>query len=913
VIEWKQEIRRQLAKLKLAPEREAEIVEELAQHLEDRYDELLSAGTTEQEASRVALLELSESDVLIKELKLVERPAVTEPVALGENRGSNMIADLWQDLRYGIRVLLKSPGFTVIAVLALALGIGANTAIFSVTDKLLIRSLAVKEPQDLVLINSISVSPHFVSNVFSFPDFIDYRSQNQVFSGLLAFSRTQLELRMNDRIERVASEYVSSNYFEVLGVNAAHGRTFSPEEDKTAGSQPVVVVSDSFWRKRFAGSRDLIGQTITLNGLPLTVAGIAAPNFNGMLLEEPTEIWIPVLMHPQLAQSKFVENRKDRWLQLLGRVKPGVTQAQAESGFDLLAEQIKSANTPQGIITKGLPFSEQHIKFEPGGKGISILRKRFSSPLKLLMAIVGLVLLIACANVGGLLLARGVARRKEMAIRLSLGASGWRVARQLLMESLLLAIAGGAAGVFLAPWLINGLVRSQSQLDIARTLLGQGLDLRVLAFTALATLLAVIVFGVVPAWQSSRPDLVHALKEEGGVSNQRVRRFGFRSVLVVAQLALAIVVLVGAGLCVKSLRNLLAIDPGYETESLLVVSLELDEKKYDQARGTALQQQLSERLSAIPGVEVVSSGQVLPLSGSRFMSSIFVEGRQPLPGEQMAFDASVVGPRYHEAMGIKIAQGRGFTHQDRTGAPGVIIINETMAGRLFPDESALGKRLSLKTAATPLEVIGISRDVKHHDLTETAIPHFDLPALQRNYSSYTNLVVRVRGRAADLIPSVRHEVLALDPTLPVNEIKPMSAQIGNAVAAIRLASTLIALFGLVALLLASIGLYGVMAWVVSQRTHEVGIRMALGAQVGDVLRLILKKGMLLTAIGVVIGLGLAFIGTRLMESQLYGVSATDPLTFTAIALLLVVVAFLACYIPARRATKVDPLVALRYE
>lgn len=913
MINWKDEIRHQLANLKLAPERESEIVEELAQHLEDRYGELLLSGVTEQEASRVALLELTDSDLLIKELLSVERAVVSKPVVLGENRRGRMITDLWHDLRYGIRVLLKAPGFTLIAVLTLALGIGANTAIFSVTDKLLIRSLAVAEPPDLVLINSVSVSPHFVSNAFSYPEFSDYRAQNQVFSGLLAFSRTQFELGVNDRIERVAGEYVSNNYFDVLGVSAARGRTFSPGEDKGPGMQPVVVVSDSFWRKRFGATQDLIGQTVMLNGITLTVAGIVPPDFNGMMLEDPTEIWVPVLMHPQLAQSKFIENRKDRWLQLLARLKPGVSQAQAESGLDLLAQQIKSANTPPGTITKGLPFSEQHIKFEPGGKGLSILRKRFSSPLKLLMAIVGLVLLIACANVGGLLLARGVARRKEMAIRLSLGANGWRVARQLLMESLLLATAGGAGGVLLASWLVNLLVSSQSQLDMARTQLGQGLDLRVLAFTAFATLVAIVVFGLIPTWHSSRPDLVHALKEEGGISTQRDRRFGFRSVFVVAQLALAIVVLVSAGLCVKSLRNLLAIDPGYQTESLLVIPLELDEKKYDQARGAATRQQLLERLSALPGVEAISSGLVLPLSGSRFMSSIFVEGRQPLPGEQMAFDASVVGPRYHEVMGIKLVQGRGFTDQDRAGAPGVIIINETMALRLFPGETALGKKLSLKTGAAPLEVIGIARDIKHHDLTEAPIPHFDLPALQRDYSSYTNLVMRAQGRAADLIPSVRNELMALDPTLAVNEIKPMSAQIGNAVAAMRLASTLIAVFGLVALLLASIGLYGVMAWAVSRRTHEVGIRMALGAQVGDVLMLILRQGMWLTAIGVVIGVGLAAVATRLMESQLYGVSSTDASTFAAIAVLLIVVAFFACYIPARRATKVDPLVALRYE
>jgi predicted permease len=911
--DWTQETRQRLEGLGLSATREAEIVEELAQHLEDCYDELLAGGTTAEEASRATLAELSGSDLLTRELRRVEHAVIREPVVLGKNRSGSLLADLLPDLRYGIRVLLKAPGFTIIAVLVLALGIGANTAIFSVTDKLLVRSLAVKEPRNLVLINSISVSPHFVSNSFSYPEFSDYREQNQVFSGLLAFSRTQLELQAKDQVERVTSEYVSVNYFDVLGVSAAHGRTFSAAEEKPGGAQPVVVVSDGFWRKRFGATPDLIGQTITLNGIPLTVAGIAPPNFNGMLLEEPTEIWVPVLLHPQLAQSKFIENRNDRWLQLLGRVKPGISQTQAEAGLDLLVQQIKAAHIPPGTITRGLPFSEQHIKFEPGGKGISILRKRFSSPLKLLMAIVGLVLLIACANVGGLLLARGVARRKEMAIRLSLGANGWRVARQLLMESLLLAIAGGVGGLLLAPWLVSLLIRSQSRFNIARTLLGQGVDLRVLMFTALATVLAVVVFGVIPAWQSSRPNLVHALKEEGGVSNQRDRRFGFRSVLVVAQLALAIVVLVGAGLCVKSLRNLLAIDPGYETESLLVIPLELDEKKYDQTRGAALQQQLIERLSALPGVETVSSGLVMPLSGSRYMSSLFAVGRQDLPAVQMAFDANIVGPRYHAAMGIAIAQGRGFTDHDRTGAPGVVIINETMARRLFPGENAIGKKLSLKTGGTPLEVIGVARDVKHHDLTETPIPHFDLPALQRGYDSYTNLVVRVRGQAANLIPSVRTEILALDRTLAVSEIKPMSAQIGDTVAATRLASTLISVFGLVALLLASMGLYGVMAWVVTRRTHEVGIRMALGAQVSDVLSLILKQGMFLTAIGVVIGLGLAFIFTRLIESQLFGVSATDPLTFTAIALLLIAVAFLACYVPARRATKVDPIVALRYQ
>ena len=818
-----------------------------------------------------------------------------------------------QDLHYGIRMLLKYPGFSAIVVLTLALGIGANTAIFSVTDKLLLRSLPVNEPHQLVLITSVSVKPHFVSNLFSYPAFNDYRTQNNVFSGLLAFARTEFEMTTGSQTERVPAEYVSGNYFDVLGIQAAEGRTFLPEEDKTPGSQPVVVVSDAFSRKHFSG-QNAVGQKITLNGIPLTVAGVAPENFTGMMLERPTDIWAPVLMHPQLAQSKFIEQRSDGFLRMIARLKPGVAPAQAESSFDLLVQQIKEANTPAGTITKGLPFSEQHIKFEPGGKGISILRQRFSAPLKLLMGVVGLVLLIACANIAGLLLARGVTRRKEIAIRRAVGANSWRVVRQLFTESLLLAVTGGLVGLLIAPWLISLLVNTQSRLDLARTLLAQGVDRRVLAFTALTTLVAGIIFGIFPAWQSSKTELVPVLKEEGGISSQRERRFTFRSLLVISQLALAIVVLIGAGLCIRSLRNLLAIDPGYKAETLLAVPLELDEKKYDEARGLVFQQQLYARLATLPGVEAVSYGLVMPFSGSRYMSSIFVEGRQPLPNEQMAFDASVVGPRYHETMGIQMAQGRGFTEQDREGAPGVVIINEALAQRLFPGENALGRKLTLKTDGPPLEIVGITRDVKHHELTEAPVPHFDQPALQRGYDSYTNVVIRTRGPAGDLIPSVRSEMLALDPELPVNGISAVSADINNTLAATRLASTLISIFGVVALLLASIGLYGVMAWMVSQRTREVGIRMALGARPGDVLTLIIKQGIILTLAGVVIGLLAAVVATRLIDTQqLYGVSATDPFTFAVIALLPTAVSLLACYLPARRATRVDPLKALRYE
>ena len=817
------------------------------------------------------------------------------------------------DLRYAVRTLLKRPGFTLVMVLTLVLGIGANTAIFSITDKLLLRSLPVKNPEQLFQITSVSVSPHFVSNAFSYSVFKDYRNQNRVLADITAFSRTELQLKTDQGSQRVNSEYVGGNYFDFLGVAAAQGRTFAPDEDSTPGAQPVVVISENFRRRKF-GDESPIGKTLSLNDVPLTIVGTAPEQFHGMNLETPTDIWVPVLMHPQLTQSKLLENRKGVFLNLLARTKAGVPVEQSEREFDVVAQRVREANTPAGTITKGLPFSEQHVKFEPVGKGISLLRKRFASPLKLLMTVVALVLIIACANIAGLLLARGISRRKEMAIRLSLGANGWRVARQLLTESLLLALVGGAGGLLVAPWIVSLIVNSQSRLDVARTLLGSTLDKRVLVFTALSTLIAGLLFGVLPAWQSSKADLVPMLKDEGSFSKQRDRRFNFRSLLVVGQLALAIVVLIGAGLCVKSLRNLIAIDPGYRTENVLVVPFELDDKKYDEVHGAALQRQAYERLANLPGVERVSYGQVIPFSGSRSVSSLFVEGRQPMPNEQMAFDSSVVGPQYHETMGIDIIEGRGFAEQDREGSLPVVIINEELAQRLFPGEKALGKRVTLKTNGTGLEIIGISRDVKHHELTEAPIPHFDLPALQRGYDSYTNIVLKTSGPASSLTSAVHNELLNLDPSLDLRDTYALSSQVAGTLAATRLASTLIAVFGIVALLLASIGLYGVMAWMVGRRTREVGIRMALGAQRRDILRMVLINGLVLTLVGIGLGVLSALVTTRLIDTQqLYGVSATDPFIFIAISLLLIVVSLFACYLPARRATKVDPLVALRYE
>jgi predicted permease len=820
-----------------------------------------------------------------------------------------LMETLIKDIRYAIRGLVRQPGFGAVVIITLIMGIGVNTAIFSVTDKLLIRSLPVRNPDRLVLLNSVSVSPYFVSNAFSYPTFKDYRDQNQWFSGLIAFSRTRLELQTAGEIERVPAEYVSGNYFEVLGVASAQGRLFLPDEDRTPGTQPVVVISDRFRRNHFSPDQDPVGQTITLNKVPLTIIGVAAAEYNGIALEQPTEVWVPVLMHPQLAQSKFIENRKDGWLTLLARIKDGVTASQAEAGMDLLAQQIKEANTPAGTVTKGLPFSEQHIKFEPGGKGISPLRKKFSAPLKLLMAVVLLVLLIACANVGGLLLARSVSRRKEMAVRRTLGATGWRLARQCLVESLLLASLGGLGGLILAPWLISLLVKTQGGLNNAGSLLGQTLDWRVLGFTFTITVLAGIAFGLTPAWQSARVDLIPALKDQHSGFGTKLKAVGLRGLFVTGQLALAVVVLIGAGLCVRSFQNLLAIAPGYETEKLIVVPVELDEKKYDDAQARSFQQEVQERLRSLPGVESVSDCLVPPLSSGRYMSSLMVQGAEG-PTEPTAFDANTVGPGYHATMGITLIKGRGFTEADQQG-PGAVIINRALEARLFPGQDAIGKRVQSGPGMPAMEVIGVSEDIKFHDLTEAAVPHFD--RVRRDYGAYTNFVLKTRGTPQDLIPQVRRELLTLDPSLQTNEIELMSASVGNVLAPMRLASTLAALFGALALLLASLGLYGLMAWMVGRRTREVGIRMALGARKADVLLMVVRDGILLTAGGLGIGLVAAFLSTRLIGTQLYRISPTDPLTFVVIAVALLVSSLLACYLPARRATKVDPLVALRYE
>jgi predicted permease len=921
--DWRVEIRRRLASVQLAPWREAAIIEELSQDLDDCYADWLTNGATPAEAWQQTLTELSDHEFLARELARVERSTHPEPIVLGMNRRSLMIADLWQDLRFGARMLRKQPGFTLIAVVTLALGIGANTAIFSAVDKLLLRSLPVRAPHELAIVSGESVNPKFMNNLFSYPDYLDYRAQNEVFSGLLARGQlNDVRLGEGEQSDKLSVELVSDNYFEVLGVTAAQGRLLQADDNRHEDAHPVAVISHHCWQRRFGGRGDVIGQTMRLNGAAYTIIGIAPAGFRGLRLEVPAEVWAPLMMRRQLlgaTTSNF--ERKGGWLRLLGRLKPGVTLQQAQTGFDLTARSIWMANTTEA--ERKLPFNEKRILMEPGRQGFSTLRFALGETLQLLLAVVALLLLLACANVANLLLARAMGRRKEIAVRLALGAGRARIVRQLLLESLLLAGLSAGVGLLFAPWLYQLLLAFQSGFVLEGSLLQNSLDARVLGFTAGAALLSGLLFGLVPAWQSARADLIPALKDNETTA-ARERRWNLRSGLVVAQVALALVMLIGAGLLVRSLQRLFAIDPGFRTENLLIVMADLPKTGYAAAKTEAEMRaasernnqyyfQLVERVKTLPGVAAVTTAFITPFSGNIGKTSVVIEGWQTKPGENLAIDDTKVGPGYHELMGIPLVAGRSFTERDNANAPGVVIVNETLARTYYPNQNPLGKRLSLGSNKPWLEIIGVTRDHRLHSLTEAPQPHLAVPALQRPYGTTARLVVRTKLDPLTVWPAVRKEALTLNPQVTLYPPTTLEDEIKGSIAAARMASTLTSLFGVTALLLAAIGLYGVMSYAVSRRTREIGLRMALGASGRDVLQMVLRQGLLLTGLGLLVGLVAAVLLTRLLQALLYGVGTTDPLTFALVVLALALVAALACWIPARRATHVDPMKALRSE
>jgi predicted permease len=814
---------------------------------------------------------------------------------------------LIQDLRYGARMLWKSPGFTGVAVVVLALGIGANTTIFSLINGLLLRPLTgVEAPERLVAVYTSDFSSGLYGSS-SYPDYVSFRDGANAFEGLAASESAVASLTGNDEPQRLRGMSVTGNYFKVLGVGAFAGRMLLPEDEVAASGNPVVVISHNLWQRRFNSDPTLVNRTINLDGRAHTVVGVAAENFRGLHMGLPPEFWRPMPPPPNSAAE-----RGSRGLELVGRLKSGATVEEANAQLTAIAAQLAQdyPETNRGTLER--PDAPRPVTVVSESHFNPKQRKTVAGMMGMLMLMVGLVLLIACANVANLLLARASVRRREIAIRLALGSGRLRLVRQLLTESMCLALLGGLAGLMLTLWTSDFLPKffppeEAGGLDLS-------VDWRVLAFTLGVSVLTGIVFGLAPALQASRQNLLSALKDDTGAPEVRgYGRFGLRNVLVVLQVALSLILLICAGLFMRSLRAASTADPGFNAENVLVMSMEMRGQKMGKEEGQLFYSRVQEQVSALPGVRSAALAYMVPISGGGMRTNVWIEGYQPKPKEDTELNLNIVSPNYFKTLGIPLVQGRDFNAADTKNAPGVVIINEEFARRYFPGVNPLAKRVRTDSEGPYLEVVGVAKNAKYRALREEPLPFFYMPLAQSSMSSMALFVRTDTGDPTSVLPSVRAELNSLNKNLTLYQVNTLSAHLTEALFADRMIAVLLSTFGVAALLLAAVGLYGVMSYAVARRTHEIGVRMALGAQTGDIMKLVLWQGMMLLVVGGVVGLAAAFVLTRLISSLLYGVSPTDPATFVGITLLLACVSLLACYIPARRATKVDPMVALRYE
>ena len=804
-----------------------------------------------------------------------------------------------KDVRYGIRSLLKRPGLTLVALITLALGIGINTAIFSAVDSVLLRPLPFKDPERLMAIWEHTPHLGIARNEFAPANYFDLRNQNQVFEGVGAFGQLSTNLTGAGEPEQLEGQLVTANVFALLGVPAAVGRTFAADEDQT-GRDQVVVLSDALWQRRFNRDPAVINRTITLNGEPYTIVGVMPAGF--FFPEREVELWLPWAMEPGQA-----EGRGDHYFRLVARLKAGVTREQANAEAEAIAARL-AADYPRTNEGLGFVVNSFHQDY------VGDLRR----PMLILFAAVGFVLLIACANVANLLLAQATTRRREIAIRMALGARRWAIARQLLTESLLLASAGGLFGVFAAIWGVEAL--SKLLPESLSKLQAISVDSRVFLFAVGVTLLTAIAFGVVPALHAARANPGDALAETsrdvaGGLSGRYLRR-----VLVIAEVALAVVLLVGAGLLIRSFNRLRQVDLGFTTDNLLTMRMVLPMPKYRQPETRrAFYDELIRRVNEIPGVEAAGINTRLPLSTTGMKFSFSVEGRTMPSDSNLPFAVyRVVNPDYFRAMEIPLQRGRVFDTRDVAESTPVFIVNRRLAEQFWSGEDPSGKRVKIGPPDSPNAwgtVIGVVGDVRQTGLYGEQLAELYVPYAQerRSWMSPRDLVVRTRGDAASLAGAVREAVWAVDKDQPVSNIRTMDQVLAATISRERFQMLLLTLFATLALVLACVGLYGVISYTVAQRTHEIGVRMALGAQAGDVLSLVIRQGMVLTFAGLLLGVLGGLAVTRVMTDLLFGVTATDAVTFITAGGLLLVVSFLACYVPARRATKVDPLIALRYE
>ena len=818
--------------------------------------------------------------------------------------------NLIKDIRYGVRMLVKNPGVTLVAVITLALGIGANTAIFSGVSAFLMRPLSVPNPGNLVRPMEIA-EDRGVTDELSYPDFVDYRDQSTSYTGLAAEDMLQVAIDAENQNDVIWGQVVSANYFDVVEVKPILGRTFLPDEDKNIGGNAVVVLSHSFWQRRLASDPNIVGKTVQLNNRAYQVIGITPEYFVGSKFALALDFWTPVSMAEELRRNPgILKERGSHWMNVIGRLKPGVSISQASAEMSAIAARLNQAYPDdRASSTQAQVLTEIDGRFEEDG---SVLK----SAGAIAMAIVGLVLLIACANVANLMLARAAARRKEIGIRLALGANRARLIRQLLTESLLLSILGGGLGLLLAFWVTDLMQAFVPILEYKIVDNFFAIDSRALVFTLVISLATGLVFGLAPAWHSSNPDVVPVLKGDPEVARRgKLKAFGLRNVLVAAQVALSLVVLVCGGLFIKSFRKAQTMDPGFDNNKGLIVSLSPTLVGYEEEQSRNFYKQVLERVSHVPGIEAASFIRTLPLGDSSNSSGPILKEGETLPRGSAGRNImnTVVSPGYFGTMQIPLVDGRDFDDRDNTKTKRVIIINQRMAEMLWPGESAVGKRIFIGTdSKDPLEVVGVVKTGKYRTLAEDPRPFYYYSMDQRRPTTMF-LVMRPNVDPLSLVGAIRSEVAGIDRRVPLFAVKTMDQHKTYALWAPNMAATFSLAFGVVAILLSAVGLYSVMAYVVSQRTREVGIRMALGANRSDVMKMITRQGMRLAAVGVVIGLLLALALAQVLSSLLIGISGYDVTTFVLVPALLAAVALIACYLPARRATKVDPLVALRYE